>query len=255
MDNSNEAYESLRLIASSYNSFTGDALNRIMNICGDLIQDELPGYVKKNLGEIDGECCRLMRNRLLLKGISDRIISEKDDDGSTCSFPDVYSNCCRTVDAICSHAGVEFSFSSFLPDCVLGISAKECCYLLMLPIALALERDKNAKLRLIASKKHRRLELEYASSVEMPQIADLVEECRKTDYSSGLFFAEPLLGLNLHNAAEDCGALLYEQNKKLTLSIPILNPDTTVTSPSESYIDNRFSLPYIMLSDVIRREI
>lgn len=241
-----------RFVRAAANAYTAETVNRIIGICDDLLEYELPAHVKERLTEIDADCCRLLRDNTLLNNLLKR---RADDSAKHCSFTDVYANCCRTIDAICRYAGAFFSYSEFIPACKLDISAENCCMLLLLPVALAVERDAKATVRLIASRKGGRLELEYAFSGEAPPVDKLAAECAASDHSNGLFFTEPLLALNLKEIASECGAQLTCDGKKLVISLPVADKAAEINSVPDSYIDNRLSLPYLMLSGISRREI
>lgn len=253
MHNTDKEQELLRLNRAA-SLFTNEAINKIINACSGIADDNLPAYVRNNLAEIDAECCRLLRNRLLLNQLAEYLVNNNEND-KHCSFTDVYANCCRTVEAICRSAGTDFYFSDFMPECKLDLSADKCCMLILLPIALAFEHDSKTGVRLIASRKGDRIELEYSFSGNIPPVDKLVEECLKDDRSSGLFFPEPLLALSLKETAAYCNALLSLGKNSLALSLNTAESNTCVNSLPESYIDNRFSLPYIILSGIVRREI
>ena len=254
MRNESEINSELLRIKAASAAFTNEALNRILYTCDDLLNSELPDCFKEKLADIDVECCRLICNRLLLDRIGSYLTSTGKSD-NCCSFFDVYVNCCRTVESICMKVGTLFSYTGFVPPCNLKISAEKCCMLLLLPIALALDYDPENDIRLDVSRRGDRLELEYVFSGKVPPVAELAEECKKTDLSSGLYFTRPLLALDLTEAAANCGALLSVGRKGLALSLPIAESGTSVNSTPESYIDNRITLPYIKLSGIVRREI
>ena len=254
MRNESEINRELLRIKSAFAAFTNETLNKVLFTCDELLGSELSDGVKEKLADIDAECCRLIRNRLLLDRITGYLTSAGKSD-TCCSFTEVYVNCCRTVSAICTKEGTSFDYAGFVPPCTVNMSAERCCMLLLLPIALALEHDPETDIRLDASRRGDRLELEYGFSGKVPPVAELAEECKKTDRSSGLFFPQSLLALDLTETAADCGALLSVGKKGLVLSLPITESYTTVNSTPDSYIDNRFSLPYIMLSGIVRREI
>ena len=254
MNNGNDINSELLRLKSASESITKQTLNRILSICDTLIDDELPAYVKERLADIDAGCCKLLRDRALLNRLAD-YLSKKATDEKCCSLSDVYANCCRTIDAICGFAGKAFSFSEFIPEYKLNVSAEECCLLLLLPVALAFECDNDNDVRLIASRKGDKLELEYTFKGKVPPVEKLAAECGKTDSSSGLYFTDSLLALALKETVADCGASLSVNNNKLTVQLTAADKNAIVNSAAESYIDNRFSLPYIMLAGIVRREI
>lgn len=254
MRNESEINRELLRIKAASATFTNEALHKVLYTCDELLNSDLPDSVKKKLADIDAECCKLIRNRLLLDRITS-YLSSTGKSNSCCSFTEVYVRCCRTVEAICAKEGTLFTYTGFAPPCNLAVSAEKCCMLLLLPVALALEHDPDTDIHLAVSRRGDRLELEYAFSGNVPPVAELAEECKKLDRSSGLFFTRPLLALDLTESAADCGALLSVGRKSLALSLPIAENCSTVNSAPDSYIDNRFSLPYIMLSGIIRREI
>lgn len=254
MRNDNEIRLQLLQLGAASDSFTKQALNRIAGICDLMLEEDLPANVREKLAEIDRECCCLLRNRLLLNCLAEGVASDSSA-GKNCSFAGVYANCCRTVKAICDSAGKEFSFSEFLPEYELSLPANKLVLLILLPVALAFEHDPDAGVRLIASRKGKRIELEFTVSGKMPPVAELAEECRKTDRSSGLFFTEPLLALTLTETAAVCGAALSVDKNKISISLRRAETPSESLAAPESYIDNRFSLPYIVLAGIVRREI
>ena len=261
MNNDNNAVEKLQTtidellrLKSASNSFTKEALNKILVFCDIMIEDEASERSKEKPADIEAVCCRILRDRDLINRLVS-YLTKTGPEEKYCSFTDVYANCTGTIDAICRSSGKEFDANEFIPFRKLNATADKCCLLLTLPIALAFEHDGSNGVRLIASTKNDRLELEYNFSRKAPPVADLAAECKKTDHSSGLYFTEPLLALTLTETVADLGGLISISNKTIRISVPLADKDATVNSAADSYIDNRFSLPYIMLAGIVRREI
>lgn len=253
MPNKNIDNAMLARISEASTSFTKESINRIIKTCDSLLQDELPAYVKEALAEVDSECCRLLRDRRLLAKLTEYALNENED--KCCMFDDVYAKCTETVNAICMQEGVTFNYSKFIPDYKISMSSDDCCSLILLPIAIALEHGDCKKIRLIPSLKYERIELEYMFPFDVPPVGELAAECLKTDRSSGLYFAETLLAYNLETLLERIGGTMRIKKNKLTLVIPKAPKKAVVNSAAPPYIDNRFSPPYIMLAKIVRREI
>ena len=253
MENRDNENSLLMLLSEASSSYTNNALGRIIKSCDGMLEDELPAYVKENLADIDAECCKLMRNRLLLTRLISYCLDKKTE--KCCSFTDVYAYTVETVRAIAKQEKADFDCNDYQPECKVYASAESCCLLLLLPLALTLEREKSVRTRLIASSKPGRVELEFAVFGELPDIDLLAEECMKTDRSSGLFFIEPLIAYNLKKTVNECGAEMTVKKNKLIISLPKAPKNAKINSYATPYIDNRFSLPYLLLAGIIRREI
>ena len=256
MSNETADRKELLLLNEATGVFTREALNKVFHYCDKLLEDDLPQSAKEAIAELDAECCKLLRNRLLLS----RIIKYRLEEPKTrvCSFSDVFMNCCATVNAICLQEKVEFSFSNYYPESRIPLSADECCLLLMLPIAIScMEKDrKDMGVRLIASKHGSRLQLEYVFKSKVSDIFTLAEECKKTDGSSGVFFPNTLMAFSLLEAVAHAKAIMTVKNDKtLIISVELADDKAALTSFASPYIDNRFSLPYIMLADIVKREV
>ena len=253
MLNSENNADLLRLDAAS-SVYTREMLGSILDACSEMLKDEtLSGEIRGKLANIDAECCRLIRNRLLLSTLTRFRLENAGE--HCCSFTDVFTNCCATVDAICTQTKAIFEYSRFYLPIKLPMTADNCCLAILLPIAVALERDPETQIRLIASKHTGRIDLDFTFSGEAPDLPKLAAECSKSDGTSGLFFEESLMAECLTNILSDCGSIMSVKGNRISVSIPIASEDNKINSPCEPYIDNRFSLPYIVLSRIVKREI
>ena len=258
MSNESEIVSELLLIKEAMSVFTHETLGKISASCSELLDGDLPDEARTALADIDKECLTLLRNRILLESLVDYRGGEyarKDGVKNCCFLPDVYANCIKTAGTICAQSGASFDYSDFAPPCKLTVSARKCSLLMLLPLSLAFSHDPGAAIRLDAARRGNKAELVYRISGSLPDIDGLVNECRKTDRSSGIFFEEPLLAYSLSQTASACGAELLIGENSMTLCLPVAETEAEVDSAPEPYIDNRFSLPYIMLSGIVRREI
>lgn len=255
MSNETADTKELLLLSEATGAFTREALNKVFNSCSRLLDDDLPQYVKESIAGIDADCCKLLRNRMLLgKLIRNRLEEPRN---AVCSFTDVYANCCEAVNAICLQEKVGFSFSAYYPESKIPLSADECCTLLTLPVALSCmaKNRKDMGVRLIASKSGKRIKLEYTFNGEVPDVYALAEECKKTDRSSGVFFPEPLIAFSLVEAVRRSGSIMTVKGKNIVILLDVCDDKKEITSRAFPYIDNRFSIPYLMLADIVKLEI
>ncbi len=233
--------------------YTREIAGDIINTCSSLMEEPLPKDVLERIAKVDADCCRLIRNRYLLSKLLQFHFAKESS--KYCSFADVYANCCETVTAICANEKIPFGCSEFLNPQKVNATSEECALLLLLPIAIVLEKSVTESIRLITTSKKDSVTLEFTFSCEFPDIISLAEECELDGKNNGLFFNLPLLACVLRNTSERLGVSIEISGNKFIITIPAADSDTVVNSPSEPYIDNRFSLPYIILSKIIKREI
>lgn len=233
--------------------YTREIAGDIISSCSQLLENDLPESVKERIAKIDADCCRLIRNRFLIS----KLLRFRVTCGAKrcCSFTEVYDNCYSATRAICLQHGVSFSYTEFPLPCKINTTAEECALLLLLPVTLALEKEKNDSIRIITSKKKDMLCIEYTFSHEIPDVFALADECTASNHTSGLYFELPMLSYTLCELLKRYGGSIDASNNTLTVMIPTAEKSSEINSPSEVYIDNRFSLPYIMLSNIIKREI
>ncbi len=249
---SNGIIEELRRISAADTAFTTEALNRILSACRDLLEEERPelsGCAEKRVRAIDSDCCKLLRDRKLLSKAEDYLVRSPEKE-CCCCVNDVYFNCMNTVRVICAGTRSQFSFSDFLQTSKLKMSADKCCLLLVLPIALKMELERYGRIHVSAARKGDRLEIVYDIDGTVPAVAELAAECERAGGSNGLFFTESLLALVLTRIADDCGALISVGRESISLLLPLADGAAEVNSVPDAYIDNRFSLPYIMLAGI-----
>ena len=257
MLNEKETNSELCRIKNAMSFHTREALNKILSAVDDMSQNELTAYTREKLSKIDSLCCLLLRNQSLLSALFDYNTADKDGSRSECycSFPEAYDNCCRTVNTICAQADASFDYFAFTPPCILPISAKECGMIILLPIALAYSHNRATGVRLEATRRGDYIELNYRYYKHIPPIPELIKEALKTDYSNGLYFGDSLIAYTLARAIESCGGDFEFNDNLLCIRLPIASSEYRVNSRVEPYIDNRFSLPYIMLSEIINRRL
>ena len=234
--------------------YTRESLGNILDMCNKMLESEtLSAEMRGSIADIDAECCRLIRNRLLLSTITrfNLVESRKHN----CSFSDVFAYCCSTVDAICKQTRNDFTYSNFPIPTSVPLTSDHCCLIILLPIAIMLERNADAQIRIIAAMHNDCIKLTFTFSDEIPDFKKLADECSNNGGSNGLFFEEPLMAKCLIDIIADCNAVMSLDGKTFSLSIPTSSESGRISSPSEPYIDNRFSLPYIVLSRIVKREI
>ena len=245
--------DELLMLDEASSIYTREIAGDIISSCSELLENDLPQNIKERIAKIDADCCRLIRNRFIIsKLLRFRIAGETT---RCCSFTEVYENCYSAAKAICLQHGISFRYSDFQIPCKLSSSAEECALLLLLPVTLALEDEANTSIRIITSKKKDMLCIEFTFSHKLPDIGALSDECDSPDHTNGLFFELPMFSHTLRESLKRLSGKLEVSENTLTLNIPVAEKTTDINSPSEVYIDNRFSLPYIMLSHIIKREI
>ena len=257
MLNEKENNGELCRIKSAMSFHTREALNRILSDIDDISQDELSEHTREKLSKIDSHCCRLLRNYSLLSTLFDYDAADPGSEKTArcCSFSSIYENCCKTVSSICSQSNASFDYFAFTPPCNLMLDAKDCGLIIILPIALAYTHNTSSGVRLEASRRGNHIELNYRYYDHVPPIQKLIDGCLKTDYSSGLHFGDSLIAYTLARAIEVCGGEFEMTDNLLRIRLPIAPPEREINSGVEPYIENRFSTPYIMLSEIINREI
>ena len=253
MTKKSEHGPSMLSIDEASSVYTREIAGNIINTCASLLQEPLPHSVLEKIADIDSSCCHLIRNRLLLS----KLLQLHFANGKTkyCCFADVYTNCCETVNAICANEKIPFGYSGFINPHKVNATSEECALLILLPIAVVLEKSDTDFIRLLVASKKNAITMEFSFSCDFPDIASLASECEIEGKNNGIFFDLPLLACVLYNTTEKLGAKLEASDKKVVITIPAAGSEMTINSPSEPYIDNRFSLPYIILSKIIKREI
>lgn len=252
-----DATPSGALIKEAIDVSVRETVGKISASCNYIIDCDVSDEIRAKIEDIDAECRVLLRNDLLLSTLLDVSVKNGGKDNSAeycCFFNDVYENCIATTTAICYKVNADFDHSAFAPPCKVAMSSRNCASLMLLPIALAYSHDRDCGVRMETTRRGDRVEIEYRIKGGFPPIADLIEECGKNDYSNGLFFEEPLLAYSLSHVADACGAEIRTEDGVMTLLLPVADTDAAVNSPAEPYIDNRFSLPYVLLAGILKRK-